>query len=154
MNAGNRTGYVGRRIYSATAPAGKAPSQQTEIKILYDDTYLYIGLICHDSEPEKIRDILGRRDENMGDMAGVAIDSYNDRQTAFEFNVTAAGQKVDLMHLGEYGWDFNWDAVWDGKASVGDSAWLPKCACRLISCVMPIRRSMYGECTSGAGSTG
>ncbi len=101
----------------------QAPSQQTEIKILYDDSYLYIGIICHDSEPEKIRDVLGRRDENMGDMAGVAIDSYNDNQTAFEFNVTAAGQKVDLMHLGEYGWDFNWDAVWDGKASVGDSAW-------------------------------
>lgn len=25
--------------------------------------------------------------------------------------------------MGEYGWDFNWDAVWDGKTSVGDSAW-------------------------------
>ena len=67
--------------------------------------------------------ILGRRDENHGDMAGIAIDSYDDNQTAFEFNVTAAGQKVDLMHLGEYGWDFNWDAVWDGKSSVNDSSW-------------------------------
>ncbi len=101
----------------------KAPSQKTEIKILYDDTYLYIAMICYDKEPQKIRNVLGRRDEIMGDMAGVAIDSYYDRQTAFEFNVTAAGQKVDLMHLGEYGWDYNWDAVWDGKASVGDSAW-------------------------------
>ncbi len=101
----------------------KDPSQETEIKILYDDTYLYMAMICHDNEPEKIRALLGRRDENMGDMAGIALDSYFDKQTAFEFNVTAAGQKVDLMHLGEYGWDFNWDAVWDGKASVGDSAW-------------------------------
>lgn len=101
----------------------KAPSQQTEIKILYDDTYLYFAIICHDDEPEKISPILGRRDKNNGDMAGIALDSYNDKQTAFEFNVTAAGQKVDLMHLGEYGWDFNWDAVWDGKSSVGDSAW-------------------------------
>lgn len=102
---------------------GKSPSQETEIKILYDDTYLYIGMICYDDNPDKIRNILGRRDELNGDMAGIAIDSYFDRQTAFEFNVTAAGQKVDLMHLGDYGWDFNWDAVWDGKASVGDSAW-------------------------------
>jgi hypothetical protein len=101
----------------------RPPSQQTQFKLLYDDTYLYIAIICHDDEPEKIRAILGRRDENMGDMAGVALDTYFDKQTAFEFNVTAAGQKVDLMHLGEYGWDFNWDAVWDGKATVGDSAW-------------------------------
>lgn len=49
--------------------------------------------------------------------------SYYDKQTAFEFNLTAAGQKVDLMHLGKYGWDFNWDTVWDGKSYVGDSAW-------------------------------
>lgn len=101
----------------------KAPSQETEIKILYDDTYLYIGIICHDNEPNKMSPILGRRDEIHGDIAGVALDSYHDKQTAFEFNVTAAGQKVDIMHLGEYGWDFNWNAVWDGKSSVGDSAW-------------------------------
>jgi hypothetical protein len=99
------------------------PSQKTEIKILYDDTYLYMALKCYDDEPEKMRPVLGRRDLNSGDMAGIAIDSYLDKQTAFEFNLTAAGQKVDLMHLGEYGWDFNWDAVWDGKTYVGDSAW-------------------------------
>lgn len=99
------------------------PSQPTEVKILYDDKYLYFALKCHDYEPEKMSPILGRRDENNGDMAGIAIDSYNDKQTAFEFNVTAAGQKVDLLHMGEYGWDFNWDAVWDGKSSIGDSAW-------------------------------
>ncbi len=99
------------------------PSQETKIKILYDDSYLYVGIICYDNEPAKIRNVLGRRDENNGDMAGIALDTYFDRQTAFEFNLTAAGQKVDLMHLGEYGWDFNWDAVWDGKTTVGDSAW-------------------------------
>ena len=99
------------------------PSQQTEIKILYDDKFLYFAIICHDNEPEKMSPILGRRDENTGDMAGIALDSYNDKQTAFEFNLTAAGQKVDLMHMGEYGWDFEWNAVWDGKTTVGDSAW-------------------------------
>ena len=102
----------------------KEPSQQTETKILYDDKYLYFAIVCFDNEPEKMSPILGRRDDyTVGDIAGIAIDSYNDKQTAFEFNLTSAGQKVDLMHMGEYGWDFNWDAVWDGKTSVGDSAW-------------------------------
>lgn len=110
--------FVQQQPYQA-----KAPSQQTEVKILYDDKYLYFALICYDNEPGKMSPILGRRDENNGDMAGIALDSYNDNQTAFEFNVTAAGQKVDLLHMGEYGWDFNWNAVWDGKSSVGDSAW-------------------------------
>ncbi|MBN1819601.1 MAG: carbohydrate binding family 9 domain-containing protein [Prolixibacteraceae bacterium] len=100
------------------------PSQETEIKILYDNQNLYIAMLCHDNEPEKIRPILGRRDDfTSGDVAGVALDTYFDKRTAFEFNVSAAGQKIDLMHLGAYQWDTNWDAVWDGKASVGDSAW-------------------------------
>lgn len=100
------------------------PSQPTEIKILYDDKYLYFAIIAYDNEPEKMSPILGPRDEDtVGDIAGIALDTYNDKQTAFEFNLTSAGQKVDLMHLGEYGWDFNWNAVWDGKTSIGDSAW-------------------------------
>jgi hypothetical protein len=112
------SGFIQQQPHQA-AP----PSQQTEIKILYDDKYLYFAIICHDNEPEKMNPILGRRDVNSGDMAGIALDSYNDKQTAFEFNLTAAGQKVDLMHMGEYGWDFEWNAVWDGKTTVGDSAW-------------------------------
>ncbi len=111
-------GFVQQQPHQA-----KSPSQDTEIKILYDDSYLYIGIIAHDNEPDKMSPILGRRDEMYGDIAGVALDTYHDKQTAFEFNVTAAGQKVDIMHLGEYSWDLNWNAVWDGKASVGDSAW-------------------------------
>lgn len=102
---------------------GKNPSQETEIKLLYDSNNLYVGFKCFDKGPGNIRPILSRRDEMAGDIAGIAIDSYNDKQTAYEFNVAASGQKVDLVHLGAYNWDFNWDAVWDGKAQVYDSVW-------------------------------
>ncbi|MFA5330343.1 MAG: DUF5916 domain-containing protein [Prolixibacteraceae bacterium] len=102
---------------------GKSPSQDTEIKILYDNNNLYVAFKCYDKGPGKIRPILGRRDDPVGDIAGVAFDSYHDKQTAYEFNVAASGQKVDLVHLGAYLWDFNWDAVWDGKAQVYDSLW-------------------------------
>jgi len=100
------------------------PSQETEFKILYDDQNIYVGIKCYDSEPEKIRAILGRRDDfTSGDVTGVALDTYHDKRTAFEFNVSAAGQKIDLMHVGAYQWDTNWDAVWDGKSYIGDSLW-------------------------------
>jgi hypothetical protein len=102
---------------------GKNPSQDTEIKILYDNSNLYVGFKCYDNGPGKIRPILSRRDKMDGDIAGIALDSYFDKQTAYEFNVAASGQKVDLVHLGAYLWDFNWDAVWDGKAQVYDSIW-------------------------------
>lgn len=102
---------------------GKKPNQDTEIKILYDDVNLYVGFKCHDTGPGEIRPILSRRDNSVGDIAGIALDSYHDKQTAYEFNVAASGQKVDLVHLGSYNFDYNWDAVWDGKSQVYDSLW-------------------------------
>ena len=103
---------------------GRPASEKTFVKVLYDRSNLYIAMICQDSEPDKIRDILGRRDARGGDNTGIAIDSYHDKRTAFEFSLTAAGQKMDLKHLGDYHFDFNWDAVWDGATSKNDTAWI------------------------------
>ena len=113
-----RGGFVQQQPLQA-----QEPSQKTEVCISYDRNNLYVAMRCYDNDPEQIRSILSRRDEMNGDIAGIAIDSYADKQTAFEFNVSAAGQKVDLMHLGAYEWDYNWDAVWEGKSAVKDSMW-------------------------------
>ncbi len=103
---------------------GAMGSENTFIKVLYDRSNLFVAIICQDSEPDKIRDIFDRRDALNGDMIGIAIDSYFDKRTAFEFNLSAAGQKMDLKHMGDYFWDFNWDAVWDGATSKNDTAWI------------------------------
>jgi hypothetical protein len=102
---------------------GAKASYPTEIKVLYDRDYLYVGIRCKDGEPEKIRRIFNRRDNFSGDVTGIALDTYHDRQTAFEFNLTAAGQKIDLKHKGNFQFDQNWNAVWDGKTALEDSAW-------------------------------
>jgi len=31
---------------------------------------------------------------------------------------------MDLKHLGDYHFDFNWDAVWNGATSRNDTAWI------------------------------
>jgi hypothetical protein len=103
---------------------GVAGTEDTYIKVLYDESNLFVSIICQDDEPELIRDIFDRRDALSGDMTGIAIDSYNDKLTAFEFNLSAAGQKMDLKHLGDYQWDFNWNAVWDGATAKNDSGWV------------------------------
>ncbi len=111
--------------FTQQQPVGNVPAtEKTWIKILYDRSSLFVAIVCEDSEPEKIRDIFTRRDGFGGEVTGIALDSYFDKRTAFEFNVSAAGQKMDLKHLGDYQWDFNWNGVWDGASSVNDSAWI------------------------------
>lgn len=101
---------------------GGMPSKETLVKILYDENYLYAAIFCYES-PENIRRVFTPRDQFGGDVAGLAFDSYLNERTAYEFNLTAAGQKIDLMHTGEGNIDLNWNSNWDGVTSVSDSGW-------------------------------
>ena len=102
---------------------GAKPTYPTEMKILYDDDNLYVALRAYD-DPAKIISRAGRRDEFAGDGMGVNFDSYHDHRTGFEFNVTAAGQKIDLVLTNPMNADMNWNAVWYVKTGMEDSAWV------------------------------
>jgi hypothetical protein len=102
---------------------GAKPSQPTQMRILYDDKNIYVAIRAFDSEPEKIIRKAGRRDEITGDAVGINFDSYHDHRTGFEFNVTAAGQKTDLILTNPQNGDYNWNAVWYVKTGLEDSAW-------------------------------
>lgn len=101
---------------------GARASQPTFLKVLYDDRNIYVAIRAVDSIASALTVRRGRRDQFLGDMAGINFDSYHDRRTGFEFNLTAAGQKIDLV-LTNTGWDVNWNAVWFGKTGFEDSAW-------------------------------
>lgn len=102
---------------------GKAPSQPTYFQIQYDKDNIYVAIRAVDKEPEKIKRKRGRRDEMTGDVVGICFDSYHDRRTGFEFDVTAAGQKYDAILTNPANGDENWNAVWYAKVAMEDSAW-------------------------------
>jgi hypothetical protein len=112
--------WAGNYIQQNPVEGGVA-SQQTELKILYDDKYIYIGIRAHDDMTRMAR-YSSRRDEIAGDIVGVCFDSYFDKRAGFEFDITSAGTKIDLVLTNE-GWDTTWDAVWDGKVAYEANAW-------------------------------
>ena len=101
---------------------GAPPTQNTEFKILFDNEYLYVGMRAYETEPDKINFRPAKRDDFAGDMMGIAFDSYNDQRTSFEFDLTVSGGKIDLMLLNDE-LDMAWNAVWEGKSALEDSAW-------------------------------
>lgn len=103
---------------------GGRPSQRTELKILYDNKNIYVAIRAYDTQPDKIQKIAGARDDMVGDMVGINFDSYNDDQTGFEFDLSAYGQKVDLVLTNPSSWDVSWNPVWYGKVGYEDSAWV------------------------------
>jgi hypothetical protein len=102
---------------------GAEPSQPTYVKLLYDDRNIYVAIRAVDREPDKVLRLGGRRDQFRGDMVGITFDSYHDHRTGFEFDVTAAGQKIDLLLTNPSNPDMNWSAVWYAEVGTEDSAW-------------------------------
>jgi len=107
-----------------TPNEGSKPSWPTTMNIQYNDKFIYVAFRCYDGEPDKILSMSSVRDVFEGDVIGIAFDSYHTRQTSFEFNLTAWGQKIDLININPLNSDFNWNAVWRGKTGMEDSAWV------------------------------
>ncbi len=103
---------------------GQAATELTEFAILYDDEYLYVAIKAFDSQPAGIRSILSRRDEETpSDWVSVSFDSYGDYRTAFEFWLNPQGVKRDMRRYDDAMQDLNWDAIWEGEASITPDGW-------------------------------
>ena len=119
-----KTGTWAGDFHEFIPEEGATPSWPTEFILLYDDKYIYGAIRAFDGEPEKIHRHSGLRDEFSGDMVGFNFDSYHDHKTGFEFNLSAWGQKMDLILTNPEKIDINWNAVWEGKTGLEDSAWV------------------------------
>ncbi len=119
------TSSVQDNFYQREPDDGEPATERTELRILYDDAALYISFICFDSEPDKIVRRLTRRDRRVpSDFVQIAIDSYNDRTTAFVFEVNAAGVKRDYIMLDDgRSEDLSWDGIWDAAVAMRDDGW-------------------------------
>ena len=103
---------------------GKAALQKTKFKILYDNNNVYVAIKAYDNEPQKIENRLSRRDSWEGDNVMIKIDSYNDKQTAFAFNVSAGGVKNDGVFTNDGdNFDDTWDPIWFVKTSLTEYGW-------------------------------
>ncbi len=104
---------------------GKPASEQTEIRVLYDDEALYIGAMMYNSQPDQIVARLSRRDNVIEtDRVAVFIDSFHDHQNGYEFTFNAAGGKIDILLYDDANKeDKSWDAVWDVHTRILPNGW-------------------------------
>jgi hypothetical protein len=110
----------------------RTPTERTEIRLAYDDEYLYAAASCYDSEPERIhansltRDGLNPSDDSFG----LVLDSFNDNENALVFITTPAGLREDwavandaVPQLNPFPFNSSWSTFWDVAVSRSDSGW-------------------------------
>lgn len=103
---------------------GTKMPQQTEVRIVYDDRYLYFAFRCLDSEPGKIRTTISRRDNTFNDdWIGFSLDSAGTGQSAYHLFVNPSGVQSDALNTSSSGERFEADFVWDSAGRLTDGGY-------------------------------
>jgi hypothetical protein len=123
---------------------GDAPSERTEVRLLYDDQALYFGVWCYDATPSAI--VVGeeRRDANPKDTDSflIVLDTYHDHQNGIVFGTTPAGIEYDAQVAQGGGttdpnatarsrqvagsgasFNLNWDGNWKVLTTTDSTGW-------------------------------
>ncbi len=98
-----------------------APTQKTEVRILYDDQALYVGAMMYDTNPDSILHQLGNRDswDLNADEFEIFLDTYNSRQDGFSFSVSASGVQGDSKFS-----DYTYNAIWESSVKITQQGWV------------------------------
>ena len=128
--------------FRQTQPDEGAPaSERTELRIVFTEDTLFVGVVCYDRDPGSIAIADSRRDASLddGDSVQFILDTFLDRQSGFVFGTSPAGQEYDgqVVNAGEgrlgrstttssgsgAGFNGNWDGVWEVRTSLSDMGW-------------------------------
>lgn len=118
------TGFVQRFPTS-----GAAPSEPTELRVLYDADTLYVSVLNRDSKPERIDRRLARRDSDpFSDGVVLTVDPTHDHRTGYTFILTAGGVQSDGLYYDDTSYTADWDGVWEGAAGLQEDGWVAEFA--------------------------
>ncbi len=111
-------------MYQEEPVEGGAPSEPSEIYVLYDQDNLYIGAILYDSDPSGVIAHKRLRNDGLGtdDRFMWLLDTFNDGRTGYFFETNPAGLMGDGILSGS-GLNKSWDGIWEIQTQVTDIGW-------------------------------
>lgn len=110
---------------------GDSASFKTEVRILYSPKFIYFGITCIDPQPGKIVSRVSKREGELtsDDAIAIALDTFNDGQTAYMFFTNVAGIQKDAR-LADNGrtFDDTWDGEWLSAGAMNENGWTAEIA--------------------------
>ena len=124
---------------------GQVPTERTDVTLLYDRDFLYVGVVAHDAEPRRVIGTQMARDGSLSadDRVEILLDTFRDQRSAFYFATNPSGALVDgLVASGQLNAD--WDAIWDVRTRRTDRGWTAEFAIPFKSLSFPSGRPVWG----------
>jgi hypothetical protein len=114
---------------------GNQPSEKSDVRIGFDDEFLWVGASLYMNDASKIYAASKKRDEMLFDFDafGIVLDTYNDNENGLAFFTAPTGLRTDYAISndasggggpgGPGGMNTSWDTFWDVKTTRDDQGW-------------------------------
>lgn len=104
---------------------GGTPTESTDVRVVFNPDHLYIGVVCHDSEPDKVAGNTRKRDEFLSadDRFMWTIDTFLDQQTGYFFEMNPSGLMADALMSAGGTRNREWDGLWNARVVRSEVGW-------------------------------
>lgn len=117
----------------------------TQVRILYDDKNLYVGVFALDSLGKKgirIQDLSRDFNGPENDTFGVQLDAQNTKQYSVSFQTTPYGNQQDVQNFNDNNRDEDWNALWSVRTQRTAKGWYAEYA-------IPFKSIRYDKAVEG-----
>jgi len=114
---------------------GSQPSEKSEVRIGYDNEFLWVSAKLYMQDASKIFAATKKRDEMLFDYDafGIILDTYDDNENGLAFFTTPTGLRTDYAIFndasggggpgGPGGLNISWNTFWDVKTTRDENGW-------------------------------
>jgi hypothetical protein len=105
---------------------GRPPTESTDVRVLFDDDFIYVGIVCHETHPGGIIATQLTRDANLDvdDSVTIVFDPFFDHRNGFFFQVNPSGARSDgQISNNAQSLSRDWDGIWDAAVVRSAEGW-------------------------------
>jgi hypothetical protein len=117
-------------FYQRQPDIGEPATERTELRIMYDEFNLYVGVYNYDSTPDEIVVRAMARDGQLftSDSVRVTLDPGATGRNGYSFQVAASGGRGDALLQNNNEFLEQWDTIWDAKVQLVPDGWVAEYA--------------------------
>jgi hypothetical protein len=118
---------IGSNFFQAQPEQGKPLTFDTQVRVLYNRKYLYVGAFCPDSAGRRgtrVPDLRRDFDFFSNDLFGLSLDPFLDKRNAQAFQTNPFSAQRDLLAFDDNFFDRDWDGYWKVRTTRTDSGWV------------------------------
>jgi len=110
---------------------GTPPAEATDVRVLFDDDFIYVGVVCYESHRRGIISTQLTRDANLDvdDQITIVLDPFFDHRNGFFFQINPAGARTDGQ-ISNNAQELvrDWDGIWDAAVTRDADRWTAEIA--------------------------